>query len=147
MSGENFAWKISFIYRHGRVIYDRALKDLEISGHQVGYLISIYKEPGISQEELARKMRIDKGAVAKAMKELRKKDLINRKQSRDDKRIYGLFLTERAVDICVRGAEFEKRMEAALTKGLTADEADELGRLLGKVADNMENITEGRIEL
>ena len=72
MSGENFAWKISFIYRHGRVIYDRALKDLEISGHQVGYLISIYKEPGISQEELARKMRIDKGAVAKAMKEAQK---------------------------------------------------------------------------
>ena len=52
----------SVIYRHGRVMHDKAMKQFGLTGQQMGYLKNINAAPGLSQEELAKQMHIDKGA-------------------------------------------------------------------------------------
>ena len=54
----------SIIYRHGRVMHDKVMRQFGLTGQQMGYLKYINENPGISQEELSRYAQIDKGAVA-----------------------------------------------------------------------------------
>ena len=68
----------SVIYRHGRVMHDKAMEQFGLTGQQMGYLKNINAAPGLSQEELAKQMHIDKGAVAKSLKVLVKKGYVIR---------------------------------------------------------------------
>ena len=55
----------SIIYRHGRMMHDRAMREFGLSGQQMGYLRFVFENPGVSQEDIASFLMIDKGAVAK----------------------------------------------------------------------------------
>ena len=59
----------SIIYRHGKMMRAKAMKEFHLSSSQMNYLRLIHMRPGISQEEIAREEKIDKGAVAKAIKD------------------------------------------------------------------------------
>ncbi len=132
----------SVIYRHGRVMHDKAMKQFGLTGQQMGYLKNINADPGLSQEELAKQMHIDKGAVAKALKILVKKGYVERKRNPDDKRAYCLFPTEKAKGIHSMGEKHFAAFEREITSGLTEEEKKTLGRLLGKVTDNIAEMLE-----
>ena len=132
----------SVIYRHGRVMHDKAMEQFGLTGQQMGYLKNINAAPGLSQEELAKQMHIDKGAVAKSLKVLVKKGDVIRKRNPDDKRAYCLFPTEKAEGIKRRGEKHFNEFEREITKGLTEEERETLGRLLGIVTDNIAKMLE-----
>lgn len=132
----------SVIYRHGRVMHDKAMKQFGLTGQQMGYLKNINANPGLSQEELAKQMHIDKGAVAKSLKVLVKKGYVMRKRNPDDKRAYCLFPTEKADGINRLGQKHFNEFEREITKGLTEEERETLGRLLGTVTDNIAEMLE-----
>ena len=132
----------SVIYRHGRVMHDKAMKQFGLTGQQMGYLKNINAKPGLSQEELAKQMHIDKGAVAKALKVLVKNGYVVRKRNTEDKRAYCLFPTEKAEEINRLGEKHFNEFESKITKGLTEEEREILGRLLGIVTDNIAEMLE-----
>lgn len=127
----------SIIYRHGRIMHDRAMKQFGLTGQQMGYLRYINETPGVSQEDLARYLQIDKGAVAKSVRDMVDKGYVERRRNPEDKRAYCLFPSEKAEHICREGkarfAEFEKE----ITKGLTDEEIEIFEVLLGRVTDNI----------
>jgi DNA-binding MarR family transcriptional regulator len=59
------------------------------------FLISIYKNDGISQQELSRRFSINKAMAARSVKKLYDLGYITRKSSKLDRREYGLYITER----------------------------------------------------
>lgn len=133
----------SVIYRHGRIMNDRAVRCYGLTGQQMGYLKCINENPGISQEELARTMRIDKGAVAKAVKDMETKGYVSRRQNPQDRRAYCLFPTEKAREAARHGEQHARQLERQLTEGLSAEEIETFKRLLGKITGNMARILEG----
>ncbi|NLD19437.1 MAG: MarR family transcriptional regulator [Clostridiales bacterium] len=133
----------SIIYRQGRVLHDRAMKEFGLSGQQMGYLRYIYENPGVSQEELAKKQFIDKGAVAKSIKDMIEKGYVTREQNPDDKRAYCLFPTEKAEKIGRAGEECTEKIEEMLMEGLTEEEIKTFKTLLKKITDNMAKMLEG----
>lgn len=133
----------SIIYRHGRILHDRAMSQFGLSGQQMGYLKHIYQNPGVSQEELARIHCIDKGAVAKSIKDMMEKGYIRREQNPVDKRAYCLYPLEKAEIICREGKKNTEEIERILMDGLTDEERETFKALLEKVADNMAAMLEG----
>lgn len=132
----------SVIYRHGRVMHDKAMKQFGLTGQQMGYLKNINAVPGISQEELARLMHIDKGAVAKALKVLVRKGYVERRRNPEDKRAYCLFPTEKAKRIHISAEKNFAEFERKITRGLTSEEQKTLRRLLEKVTENLAEMLE-----
>ncbi len=132
----------SVIYRHGRVMHDKAMKQFGLTGQQMGYLKEIGSNPGLSQEELAREMHIDKGAVAKSLKVLVRKGYVTRKRNPADMRAYCLFPTEAAADIHEMGEKYSIEFEHEITRGLTDGERETLKRLLGIVTKNIAEMLE-----
>ena len=133
----------SIIYRHGRVMHDKAMKQFGITGQQMGYIRWIGENPGISQEALARRMQIDKGAVAKAVGNLVEKGFVERRKNPDDRRAYCLFPTEKARNIRSRIEQCARRIEGELFDGLTPEETELFENLLGRVTENMMRMLEG----
>ena len=98
---------------------DQRLKDFGISRGQLMYIMCICDHEGISQEGLSCELRIDKGAVARAMQKLAGEGYISRVVSSSDRRQYHLFPTAKA-------------------KGMDEKENAELNRLLNKVMANLD---------
>lgn len=133
----------SVIYRHGRIMHNRAVKQFNLTGQQMGYLKYINSCPGISQEELVKVLRIDKGAVAKSIKDMVEKGYVNREQNPKDRRAYCLFPTEKARQVARCGERHALAFEKQLTEGMTEQEVEDFRLLLAKITKNMAKMLEG----
>lgn len=133
----------SIIYRYGRVMHDKAMERFGMTGQQMGYIGWINRSPGISQEELAKRLRIDKGAVAKSIKHLTEEGFVEKRKNPEDRRAYCLFPTEKAVEMCAQGERCYREFEREIMKGLTPGEEKTFEELLSRVTDNLVGMMEG----
>jgi DNA-binding MarR family transcriptional regulator len=91
----------------------------------------------MSQEELASELRIDKGSVAKTIKQLESKNYVKRKTSSKDRRQYQVYPTELAKSIYPTIVEINTNYEHHLTKNLTPIESDVFKQLIDKISENL----------
>jgi DNA-binding MarR family transcriptional regulator len=61
-----------------------------------GFLLSLQRQEGITQRELCSGLAIDDGLGSRTMASLEKKGYIVRKRSKEDKRSYEVYLTDKA---------------------------------------------------
>lgn len=134
---------MSIIYRHGRMMHNKAIKEFGLSGQQMVYLRYVFENPGVSQEDIANFLMIDKGAVAKAIKDMMEKGFLRREQNPEDRRAYCLYATEKACRICMEGQDEARKVEAMITAGLSREELETFMRLLDKISGNIAEILEG----
>lgn len=90
-----FKW-ISIIMRNTHKHINHELADLKIGRGQHQYLLTLYRNNGISQEELSKKLGVDKGTTARAVKKLVDNGYIIREVDENDKRAFKLLVTNKA---------------------------------------------------
>lgn len=125
--------RFSFLHLHQAAI----LKKARISGHQMGYIICICMNPGISQEGVSSFLHLDKGAVAKGIRPLVEDGYIRRAQSETDRRAYELYPTEKAEALQEAAEKVNTSLEKLLTNGMSEDEQKTFKRLLLRACDNV----------
>ena len=81
---------ISQLYR------EEHLAPLGINTRYAAYLREIAAEPGVSQEQLARRICVNKSNVARNAAAMEEDGLIQRRSCGKDKRVLRLYLTEKA---------------------------------------------------
>jgi DNA-binding MarR family transcriptional regulator len=96
---DNVGKWVSVLYRQFQVYINAELKSFDLNSSQYIFLLILYRQDGVSQEELARRLFIDKGAAARAIKQLEQNGLLTRKVNALDKRAYEVYLTEKALKI------------------------------------------------
>ena len=133
----------SIIYRHGKMMRAKAMKEFHLSGSQMNYLRLIHMRLGISQEEIAREEKIDKGSVAKAIKDMTEKGYVIRKQNGEDKRAYCLYPAKKSEDICIKAKKHADMIDKKLMEGMTDEEIRTFGILLAKITKNIEDMMKG----
>ena len=67
---------ISQIYRKGRAFISKGLTQYDMGYGQMLFLLQLYRQDGISQEELTEKLSIDKGTTARSIKKLEQEGFI-----------------------------------------------------------------------
>ena len=87
---------ISQIYRKGRAFISKGLTQYDMGYGQMLFLLQLYRQDGISQEELTEKLNIDKGTTARSIKKLEKEGFIIRLKDEHDKRAYKIYLTDKS---------------------------------------------------
>jgi len=127
----------SIIYRHCSIIENRALKEFGLTGRQMAFLKYISEHPGASQEELSRSQCIDKGAVAKSVKDMISKGYISKKRNCEDMRAYRISLTPKGSAIYTECRKEAKATSKKILAGFSEEEARSFGILLSRAADNI----------
>jgi len=91
---------ISVLYRQFQVYINKELRELNINSSEYIYIVTLFSDhDGMSQDELSKKLFIDKGAVARSINSLEKKNYVSRRIDKLDKRIKRVYLTEKAKEV------------------------------------------------
>lgn len=124
---------ILLINRYFRQKRQAYLDPLGLKGYHARCLIEISSCPGISQDQLAQKLGVDKSNVARQVAFLEEEGFLQRLCSPTDKRVLQLFATDKAEALIQPLKTETDRWEQQLTQALTPEELQTLASLLHKL--------------
>ena len=124
---------ISQIYRKGNSFISKEISKFGIGSGQIMFLIELYKNDGISQEELSEILNIDKATTCRAIKKLEKEELLIKVKDENDKRAYKLYLTEKSKSIEYNIKNALNEWEKHISKELSQEEVNILINMLKKI--------------
>ena len=124
---------ISQIYRKGNSFISKEISKFGIGSGQIMFLIELYKNDGISQEELSEILNIDKATPGRAIKKLEKEELLIKVKDENDKRAYKLYLTEKSKSIEDNIKNALNEWEKHISKELSQEEVNILINMLKKI--------------
>ena len=90
------------------------------------YVIKLYENGELNQEELSSIYYIDKAATARSLKRLEKKGYIKRLKDKDDKRSYKLYVTQKALLAKPRIYNALESWDKTISINMTTDELKEI---------------------
>ena len=124
------------ITRCARAFRTERMAQYGLKGFHTGYLSRICNNPGISQDQLAKNMLVDKSTVARQAAVLEDSGFITRTPSARDKRVLQLYPTEKALALLPEIRKTVNEWDAIASGGLTEEELETLTELLYKVRLN-----------
>ena len=110
----------------------------DITSVQFGVLLTLDSAPGASQRELGLELDLDRSTVTEIVQRLQRRGLIERTRHPDDRRRNSLELTPRGKSELDALLPRVRRVDDALTGGMTLGDAEELRRLLSLMLGTMD---------
>ena len=130
----NFTHSLNVVGRCTQMQRNQALKEIGICGGQVPYLFRICRLPGITQEELARGLYVNKSTAARVITNLEKAGYVERRPSSEDRRCLQLFPTEKALEALPKVRDVVSGWNNYLLDEFTEDEKEALVSMLARVS-------------
>ena len=110
---------------------------IDVLAEQWALLLRLQERADINQLELARATSRDNASVTRSLAVLEKKQLIQRRQSDQDRRDKYLALTPAGQELVPRMVLCAQQVLERATKGLTTDEIATFNQLVKKMTDNL----------
>ena len=121
------------MYRAQKLNYD-------LPGFYHSYILAVCKNPGMSQEKLARYLCFNKSSVTRHLSNLEKNGYVERKTSPKDKRELLVFPTGKMEEIYPEVLEVTKQWDELIAKSVTDDEMNIFHQILDKIAERSSKI-------
>lgn len=93
-----------------------------LSPGQYAFVLEICREPGRSQEELARALCLNKSTVARSLTALETKGYIRKETHKTDKRQLSVYPTERMLAVLPEVRAASREWTALLSEGISEEE-------------------------
>ena len=135
---------ITEIARCGAQYKADRLVPMGLKGCHASYLTEICAHPGISQDQLAKRICINKSNVARQAATLEEEGFVTRTPSATDKRIMELHPTQKTLDLLPQISSVLKEWETCITGDLTAEELDLMAALVAKMKSRASDYMDGR---
>ncbi len=115
--------------------FNKHLEHAKITPGQIGLLIKIKNNAGISQTALARANGIERSTLGEIIDKFEKRQLVDRRKHANDRRAYALHLSPQGEEFLDQVMPDLLEQEAAFTQQWSEEEKQTLVRLLAKLAD------------
>ena len=109
------------------------LAPLGLKACHASYLVEICKEPGISQDQLAQRICINKSNIARQVAFLADEGFVRRCPSKEDKRVTELYPTDKTLAMLPQIRRILADWREMLTEELTEQEQEALVEILEKL--------------
>ena len=129
------AFLLAQIGAHAATQFGEKLKGLQLTRPHAGIVRLIGLTPGLSQQELARRLAILPSQLVALLDELEKRGLIERRQDATDRRTYALHLTRSGRDVSEQIGRIAREHDEAICAALDSHERHQLNALLGRIAE------------
>ncbi len=131
----SFMRQIKIIARCSNMYRTEALEGTGLNGAHTGYLFALCHTPGMSQEQLARHIYVNKSNVTRHLAQLEKLGYVERRQSEEDKRVTLVYPTQRALDIMPQVSEVIRGWNSYLTADFTEEELEQFNTMLTRMTE------------
>lgn len=122
--------RITKIARGVRIFTNKIMRRMGIGPSELDLLLNVRCHPGTTLTEVCRRIEIDKGAAARQLASLQAKGYLRREPNPADGRSQLLFATEKGDALRNSKAHLEELFYEWLLEPLSAQEQEELARLL-----------------
>lgn len=120
-------WRCAILFRTDK------LEQEGLNGYQHTYILRICQNPGISQEQLAKMVYINKSNVTRQLAMLEQNGFITRVPSEKDKRVMQVFPTQKAIDVYPKVHDLLLEWNHYLVEDFTEEERSQLYSMLEHV--------------
>ncbi|MDO9547846.1 MAG: MarR family transcriptional regulator [Candidatus Marinimicrobia bacterium] len=127
---------LSCLYRHTQMYFDRQLGQYELSYGVLSFLMVLFHHDGIHQEEISRKLSIDKATTTRAIHKLIESGYVRRETDPADRRAYFIYLTDKGLALKPELTQLSRDWSAQLSSGFTSEEKEQIFQLLEKMSYN-----------
>lgn len=117
--------------------FGKRLEPLGFAPPDAGILRLLSRSPGISQQELARRLDMHASRLVAIIDALEKRGLVERKPNPDDRRLHSLELTAAGNEALVTIGRASMAHDEAICAALGSAEKAQLGELLRKLANGL----------
>lgn len=121
-----------------RVSLDKSLQPIGLFGGQIFVLMALWDSDGLSQAELAERLKVSAPAVNKMVKSLTDADLVLPRKSDADARVTQVFLTELGKHTKENAEAIWQAAEERFAETLSKGEATLLFELIMKIRAGMQ---------
>ena len=125
---------VNIISRCGTMYRADKMKSRELAACHHSYILAIYHNPGISQEQLARHICINKSNVTRALATLEEQGYVERRHSQNDKRVTLVYPTKKMLDIYPKVMDVATEWNNYLSADLTEEERELFQKTLEKIS-------------
>ena len=129
--------EIGIIARALDSIANIEFRDIELARGQYLYLVRIAENPGIIQEELSELLKVDRSTVARSVKKLEAKGLVQQKAAKDNKKNKEGFVTEKREKLYPFILAENDYSEETSLQGFSQAEVQALEKMLVRVRENI----------
>ena len=129
------AFLLAQVGGHAAGKFAERLEVLKLSPADAGIVRMLRMSPGISQQELAARLRIHPSRLVAIVDGLEKRKIVERRPNEGDRRLYSLHLTNSGGELLERIGKVAREHQEALLSALSTEERGQLATLLTKVAE------------
>lgn len=129
---------IARIYRCSVLYHNEMLAPEGLNGYQRTYILRLCERPGLSQEQLAKMIYVNKSTVARQVALLEQNGFVSRVPSETDRRVMLVYPTEKARAVYPKVLETSREWNRRLTEELDDAERDKLEPVLAKLMERAE---------
>ncbi len=111
------------------------LAPLDLKPAQLDVLMNLYRHPGLSQHDLARRLLVGRSNITMLLPQLEARGLLRREGDEKDKRVLRLNLTEAGEALLMQALKvYMALIEKAMSQS-TPEQCDLIGEQMRKIAD------------
>lgn len=125
---------------------DAAFAEIGLTGTQHSYILSVCREPGISQNHIAKSLLINKSNVTRQLILLETGGFITRRQDPANRRRIQIFPTDKALEAYPKVLEVLTAWNDLILAGLDPAQQEHLLTLMHLVLKNAELVATGNLE-
>jgi DNA-binding MarR family transcriptional regulator len=113
----------------------KALQPLDLKTAHLDILLNLFRFPGLSQHDLARKLLVGRSNMSMLLPQMEKRGLLTRTSDAKDKRVLRLALTEPGLDLTRRAIDIHVALIEKVMGASSEADCDLVGETMLKVVD------------
>jgi DNA-binding MarR family transcriptional regulator len=112
-----------------------ALQPLDLKTAQLDVLMNLYRHPGMSQHDLARKLLVGRSNITMLLPQLERRALLKRENDGKDKRVLRLFLTVSGEALLMEALKIHMGLIEKVMANSTPAECDLVGDHMRRIVE------------
>ena len=129
------AFLLTQVGSHAAMKFAERLAVLRLTAPDAGILRVLGRSSGLSQQDLAKTLRMHASRLVAIVDDLEEKGLVQRQESASDRRTYALHLTEKGRETLAQIGNIGREHNEAMSASLNEDERFQLAGLLQRIAN------------
>ncbi|MDP3896384.1 MAG: MarR family transcriptional regulator [Mesorhizobium sp.] len=113
----------------------KALQPFDLKIGQLDVLMNLYRHPGMSQHDVARKLLVGRSNITMLLPQLERQGLLRREGDAKDKRVLRLYLTEDGEDVLLKALKVYTELIDTVMANSSPAQCDALGDQMRRISE------------
>lgn len=113
----------------------KALAPLDLKIGQLDILMNIYRHPGMSQHDVARRLLVGRSNITMLLPQMEKQGILRREGDARDKRVMRLYLTEAGERLLMEALKVYSTLIERVMAQSTAADCDRMGEQMRRIEE------------